>query len=136
MKNCTFCKQLKPLSEYHVYRSGPRKGKIWSQCKECRKTQLYEWRKAKPEKYALLGRRARFKAKYRLDEADVPSFGECPICLKEKKLVVDHCHTHGHVRGFICYNCNTLLGHIENEDKMSRVTEYLQNKRALNVPIV
>lgn len=125
IKICTFCKTLKSLSEYHQYKSGPRAGKIWSQCKQCRKEQLYEWRKAKPEHYKKLYTKGRYRSKYGLDEKDVKKFGECPICRQEKKLVVDHCHHGGQVRDFICYKCNELLGHLENSEKLSHVITYL-----------
>lgn len=82
---------------------------------------------------ADINRRARYKYKYGLEEHEIKKYGECPLCLKEKKLVVDHCHTEGYVRGFICYSCNTLLGHIENEEKMQRIKNYLnyENKEDL-----
>jgi hypothetical protein len=37
--------------------------------------------------------------------------GRCLICKAKKKLVVDHCHNHGHVRGLLCSNCNSGLGY-------------------------
>ena len=55
--------------------------------------------------------------------------GVCPLCLKKKdKLCIDHCHSTGKVRGLICNNCNTLIGHIENTEKMERITAYLNGR--------
>ena len=34
----------------------------------------------------------------------------CLICKQEKKLVVDHCHDTGTVRGLLCSECNTSIG--------------------------
>lgn len=129
-KVCTFCKTLRPLTEYYTYKSGPRAGKVWSQCKACRKEQLYGWRKAKPEHYKKLYTRGRYRSVYGLDLEYVKRFGECPICLKEKKLVVDHCHSGGQVRDFICLSCNTLLGHLENPEKLDRTVHYLTKHKA------
>lgn len=90
---------------------------------------ILKWRLRNPEKAKLMYKRARYR-KYGLELAEVKREGECPICLKEKKLVVDHCHTSGLVRDFICYNCNTVLGHIENPDKLKRIVEYLTRHKS------
>ena len=34
----------------------------------------------------------------------------CLICKQEKKLVVDHCHDTGTVRGLLCSECNISIG--------------------------
>ncbi|EID9742484.1 hypothetical protein LCR77_004401 [Salmonella enterica] len=34
----------------------------------------------------------------------------CPICGEESKLVIDHDHESGNVRGMICDSCNKMLG--------------------------
>lgn len=61
--------------------------------------------------------------------------GLCKICqtegflLKEchsLKLVVDHCHTKGNVRGLLCHNCNRALGLLkDNKEYLARAIEYL-----------
>jgi hypothetical protein len=127
-KPCSQCKVVQSLDEYHQYKSGPRVGRYWSQCKSCRYKQLKEWRKLNPEKYKQNYRKGRYQHYYNLDILDKPDNGICPICLKYKKLIVDHDHSikEKHYRGFICYNCNTLLGHIENTEKLNRVKQYLK----------
>ena len=125
MKTCTSCGREKDLSEYYFNKA---RNKHKGRCKSCDKTSVKIWRKKNPEAQSLINKRGRVKWAYGLCLDDVKEFGECPICLKEKRLVIDHCHNKGHVRGFICYSCNTLLGHIENKDKMARVQRYLEEK--------
>lgn len=41
-------------------------------------------------------------------------YGTCPICLQDgERLVTDHCHSHGWIRGQICEGCNQVLRHEE-----------------------
>src|SRR6266571_4465289 len=39
--------------------------------------------------------------------------GLCGICAKKKRLLIDHNHTTGVIRGLLCYSCNSSLGKIE-----------------------
>lgn len=52
---------------------------------------------------------------------------------KEKhklKLVVDHCHTTGKVRGLLCHNCNRGLGLFkDNLTTLNKAMEYLKVQR-------
>lgn len=47
--------------------------------------------------------------------------GQCAICGNERPdhgkqgLVIDHCHTHGHVRKLLCVHCNTGLGQFKDD---------------------
>lgn len=64
--------------------------------------------------------------------------GVCLICKKEERIVdgktlkpkmlaVDHCHTHGHVRGLLCSACNTALGLFQDDpDLIRRAALYLE----------
>ena len=42
------------------------------------------------------------------------------------KLVVDHCHESGRVRGLLCHNCNRALGLLkDNTETIQRALDYL-----------
>jgi hypothetical protein len=40
-------------------------------------------------------------------------FGKCAICGWYARLLVDHNHSTGDIRGYICYSCNRRLVEIE-----------------------
>lgn len=63
----------------------------------------------------------------------------CKICNKEEtrrksritnelcRLVVDHCHLSGKVRGLLCHNCNLMLGAShDNVETLSTAIKYLK----------
>lgn len=103
-------------------------------------------RRADPNKrQALLDaqQRAHFRRKYSLELEDIQAMwesrgGRCDLCGVSKpaphhkgvaaahKLVVDHCHDAGRVRGLLCYQCNTALGQLgDSEAALQRVINYI-----------
>lgn len=60
----------------------------------------------------------------------------CAICTSEgfvmathhkMKLVVEHCHKKGLVRGLLCHNCNRALGLLkDSEEVLQRAINYLR----------
>lgn len=53
---------------------------------------------------------------------------KCAICRKElDKPCIDHCHTHGQVRGVLCPQCNTGLGMFyDNPESLRNAVKYLE----------
>jgi len=50
----------------------------------------------------------------------------CSICGSTEKVVIDHCHTAGHVRGVLCDNCNRGLGCFKDSPTLlEKAKEYL-----------
>ena len=54
----------------------------------------------------------------------------CEICLKQhKKIVLDHCHTSGQFRGWICDPCNIALGNVQDDvGTLYRMISYLRGE--------
>lgn len=57
--------------------------------------------------------------------------GLCKICHKKpKKIVVDHCHKTGIVRGLLCNECNRAIGLLkENLQSLQNAIMYLTNTK-------
>jgi len=74
----------------------------------------------------------RIKQKYNLEFEIylqlIETQGEvCAICKQSKKLVVDHCHTTGKVRGLLCNSCNSGLGQFQdNTGYLISAADYLK----------
>ncbi len=56
--------------------------------------------------------------------------GGCAICRQaqpEKNLAVDHNHETDEIRGLLCFKCNIILGHLnDDEDLLWKIAEYLK----------
>jgi transcription elongation factor Elf1 len=75
-------------------------------------------------------------------EKQRPKVGEpflCPICRKRSivgitaKIVADHDHYTGNIRGFICDSCNTGLGRFKNgENYLMNAVNYIKDHDILS----
>ncbi|MEU9123738.1 endonuclease VII domain-containing protein [Streptomyces sp. NPDC048506] len=116
-KQCRRCGDVKPHSEWH--RNATASDGLSTRCKACR---------------AVESRAGHLKRAYGLTEAEreeplSKQYGLCPICLKVPPEHVDHDHKTGKVRGVLCFNCNTALGHLKDgRDALRRAIEYLEGK--------
>lgn len=114
-KECKWCKKLfKPQAPSHLYCSQDCKDSAWSDgyLKRNYDTSQIEYQRLEKEQG-----------------------GKCKICggdgflMREhhfKRLVVDHDHKTGRVRGLLCHNCNRGLGLFKDSpDFLKNAIEYL-----------
>jgi hypothetical protein len=91
-----------------------------------------KWKKANPEavKYQQLKNRYGITKEEHLELISKQN-NCCKICQEPKKLYVDHCHETKQVRGLLCHNCNTALGHLKDSPELlNKAAEYLKSTSA------
>lgn len=128
MKNCSRCKELKPLEMF--YKEAKTKDGKRPDCKKCVD-------KLNKSRCPLKEKDHQLKKLYgiTLDQYNqmfTNQNGNCAICKRnqsefEKKLHVDHCHATGKVRGLLCSTCNQAIGLLkEDQVIILAAAKYLQ----------
>lgn len=134
-KQCRVCQVTQPSTQF--YKRARSKDGLQSTCKKCMNKASYNSRrKTYGDPVKTLKRKQRqLQRKYGLTAEEYDGLldvadGRCPICRKEtRKLVVDHDHTTGKVRGLICAGCNTGLGFFEDSvDSLTNAILYLERQ--------
>ena len=119
-KICRDCKQEKSITEFAVnrkfYREDlPEKHRAVRRpsCNECRS-----------KKEALSSKDKKFYKR--------PDHLKCPICHDEvdgKYARLDHSHSTGKIRGWLCDNCNTAIGKLkESPEVIRRALDWIEYK--------
>lgn len=104
-------------------------------CKGCAAQSTKEWN----EKNKATAKHRYLLRQYGMTEEEynfriISQDNKCILCDKEfnhdtwcgDSPVVDHCHTHGHVRGVLCNECNRGLGYFRDSPKaLLKAAEYL-----------
>ena len=133
MKECSRCKEVRPLEGF--YNKLKRNGTLGksARCKICEK-------QLKAARYDPMKKRAADLRKtfgISLDEYDKmleKQNGVCAICRGPHKgrgsfFHVDHCHSNGTVRGLLCSHCNVGLGYFsDNISNLENAILYLRNQ--------
>lgn len=132
-KQCSVCGEVLSLEAFYNLKAS-KDGKAY-RCKECDTKAGKNYRKKNTKALSDSRRKANYKHKYgvttdQVDQMVADQSNKCAICGEEgfkmsnkvkHKLVLDHCHTSGKVRGMLCNNCNRGLGLFQDN------TEYLKN---------
>jgi len=155
-KRCSYCKQIKPLSEFAKHRY--RKDGHGTVCKICQKKycqrenfkitqkrymqtpegrtvhrkRTYKYLKRHPQ----IRRKIYLKSVYKMTIEEYTGLllkqnGCCAICGKNQSEIglfqIDHKHSTGKIRGLLCAKCNWLLGMAnENIDILKNAILYIE----------
>jgi hypothetical protein len=146
VRGCPKCKTVKPLTDFTIRQSGPRKGDSVAHCKTCNTEALQERKARDPSIYRRVEWPSKLKRLYGITQNDYYRMleaqgGCCAICgsrnpkarkyrkAAEVVFCVDHCHATGRVRGLLCTACNRAVGLIEdNRETALKMAEYLKQK--------
>lgn len=127
-KICDRCFRILDTSESFENNRIKKGGKITKRpsCRDCRriknglsisKADKEFWESQRPEEYTAW---------------------TCPICQKSvivgiTKIVLDHCHKTGEVRGYLCESCNTGIGRFDDDaDVIRRAVDWTE--KIIDVP--
>lgn len=95
-------------------------------CKQCNSIRANEWKKANREKVQAM------HIRWMYGVSDIPAI--CDVCggvnANGRKIHVDHDHTTGAVRGFLCSGCNSALGLVkEDPERLRKLAEYIERSK-------
>ena len=127
-KLCPSCNQTLLREAFPIARGKPLG--IASHCKECRKARYpYD-----SEKHRMVHLRNRYGLEWEeYIELFLSQNKQCKICgvaldLTDKSTHLDHCHSTGKVRGFLCRDCNHGLGKFkDNPALMRNAAKYIED---------
>ncbi len=134
-KKCSKCKDTKELTEFGKDKYSKDGFRVY--CKECDTKKSKQYYQNNKEKRAKSDRIYKLKNRFNITLDDYDGILKeqnycCYICnahqsIFSRKLVVDHCHKTGKVRGLLCSSCNQGIGHFkDNIDSLKKAVEYLE----------
>lgn len=107
---CSDCLAYLPTSEFGVHNRVP--DGLSRFCRPCARAKNVR------RKYGLT-----------IQQAEEMWASPCGICgfYEAEKMVIDHCHTTGVVRGTLCHPCNVSIGHFEDDPNLlEKAAQYLR----------
>lgn len=126
VNTCSLCSREKPTSEFAY--DGKR-----SYCKSCWNAEHRIGGRFAPNQRLRVEANLRRNYGITLAEFEARATEQnhrCAICRRKKRLVVDHDHETGHVRGLLCSSCNLAIGLLsESLELTERLVVYLGGGR-------
>ncbi len=97
---------------------------LHSWCRSCQAVRAKQRRATNPD----AARRIKYGMPVGLyDELSRKQGRACAICRRQRKLVIDHCHATGAIRGLLCKPCNTAIGFFDDSPDIAAVAaDYLE----------
>lgn len=131
---CRRCGEYLPVAHFRIRKE---RGTRFQICRACENTaNLERHRKRSTQARRDTAYKYILRTKYGLSPEDYSGMveeqaGRCAICggspAPQKRLVVDHCHASGAVRGLLCGPCNSGLGQFhDNQDRLRAAISYLE----------
>lgn len=134
MKVCYKCGLEKELTEF--YRHSQMKDRRLNQCRSCSKAAVDEWRNipGNREKWNAQRHKKNSMRTFGLTEAEYDYLYADPVCAgcgrkssDGNRLVLDHNHETGKVRGLLCHDCNrTIATAHDDPDILRGLATYLE----------
>lgn len=131
IKTCSKCGKAKAVDDFYIHKTRPDGRQDC--CIECKKAYNREHYLKNRDSYLVRARLRTRHGRHRLTNAQWDSLreragGACEICRVGPPEVIDHdhsCHKHSGcqecVRGILCRNCNSLLGHAKDDPERLRL---------------
>ena len=125
VRACPKCEQFRPLGEFY---------KGHKVCRICAIKRSADWTRANRARHAEMSlrsgrKRLAIKRGYcPPDEPSRPIPSACECCGRAAKLALDHCHSTGKFRGWLCQACNTGIGKLgDTMDGLRTAMKYLES---------
>lgn len=144
-KICLRCNETKDVSKFH--RDRKRKDGYNVYCKSCMKEKAEKYYKQNAKKLNAQGKKWREENRFKAslwsskkdakrrghlpcnateEELEIAFSGKCDVCSVSElklttKLCLDHSHSTGEFRGFLCRKCNTMLGGASDDPEILRL---------------
>src|SRR6056297_3585677 len=108
-RRCKSCGTDKPITGFHKNSKG-KYGKS-NKCKQCAREYSRAYREDNNLKVLA--------KKFNTSEEEIQEALSIPFCQicgdKSKRLVIDHCHNTGKIRGRLCSVCNSAIGLLKDD---------------------
>lgn len=124
-KYCSKCREWKLFELFPKNKNSKDGLNHW--CKKCNNKNTSSWQKDKKNNHKVTNRMIKHRYNITLEERNVlerSQNGLCKICLKKKKLVIEHCHRTKKVRGLTCNGCNVKIAWYERNK--GRIEEHVE----------
>lgn len=139
---CGICKEIKKKEEFPKNKSQTQRGGFYTYCKVCAsartRAQHAERRRLNKNDFVRRKKSQYLKSQYgvTLDEYEQKrdKQGVCAICENPfgtaANTHLDHCHSTGKIRDFLCGNCNRGIGSfLDDTTRLQKAISYLEKHK-------